>query len=312
MQLFHGNCLDEMSHIADNSVDLICTDLPYGVTNCDWDEVIPFNRFVIEKNKVLYWEDFLIRECKKNMPYKEILSQWNEISNLGMWDHFNRIIKERGAVLLFGMQPFSSLLVASNLKHFRYEIIYEKGSAKGFLNAKRRPLNAHENILVFYKRLSTYNFIKTTGHPRQTAKRHDIGCDVYGKTLKINNYDSTERYPRSVQFYSADTHLSSIHPNQKPVDLMEWLIKTYSNEGDVVLDACMGSGSTGVASLNLKRKFIGIEQDPIYFLKAKKRLESIQNILIKQGFVPSLKVMEKNLVKADSSNQLDLLEAMKC
>lgn len=276
MQLFHGNCLDVMSDIADNSVDLICTDLPYGVTNCYWDQVIPFNRYTVENRRVLYWDEFLIKRCKKNIPYNEIHQEWFEVSKLGMWDHFNRLIKDRGAVLLFGMQPFSSQLVASNIRNFRYEIIYEKGSAKGFLNANKRPLNAHENILVFYKKLPAFNPIKTTGHPRQTAKRHEIGCDVYGKTLNINNYDSTERYPRSVQFYSADTQLSSLHPNQKPIKLMEWLVESYSQKGDVVLDACMGSASTGVACINLEREFIGIEQDKTYFETAKNRLELLK------------------------------------
>lgn len=312
MQLFNGNCLEIMTEIADTSIDLICTDLPYGVTNCEWDEIIPFNSYVRESNKILYWEDFVANRSKKQVPYTEIIEEWKTYSKLGMWDHFNRIIKERGAVLLFGMQPFSSVLATSNLKDFRYEIIYEKPAAKGFMNAKRRPLNAHENILVFYKKLATYNPIKTTGHPRQRARRHDIGCDVYGKTLKINDYDSTERYPRSVQVFSADTQKSSIHPNQKPIALMEWLIHTYSNEGEVVLDACMGSGSTGVASINLKRKFIGIEQDPIYFLKAKSRLEQVIKDLHDQSPKYQSMLNQKIKVKPQIGHQLDFMESLQC
>lgn len=308
MKLINGNCLDVMAEIPDNSIDLICTDLPYGVTNCSWDAVIPFNRYIIEKNKTLYWEDFLIKRISNNVRYDELLDEWKSLSKLGMWDHFKRITKDRSAILLFGMQPFSSQLVSSNLKNFRYEIIYEKGSAKGFLNAKKRPLNAHENILVFYKKLPEFTPLKTTGHPRQRARRHDIGCDVYGKTLKINDYDSTERYPRSVQFFSTDTQKSHLHPNQKPIKLMEWLIKSYSKEGQVVLDACMGSGSTGVACMNLGREFIGIEQDPIYFIKAKKRLSmnfrSLANDSSNESTIEEISINQKEALH----EQLELME----
>ncbi|WMW72962.1 site-specific DNA-methyltransferase [Acinetobacter bereziniae] len=233
-KLLHGDCLERMSEIEDGTVDMILCDLPYGTTCCAWDTVIPFDQ---------------------------------------LWQQYERVIKENGAIVLFSAQPFTSLLVASNLKLYRYEWIYEKPSAKGFMNAKIQPLRAHENIEVFYKRKPTYNPIKTLGHERQRAKRRDIGCEAYGKTLQLSEYDSTERYPRSVQVFSADTQSSSLHPTQKPVSLCEYLIRTYTNAADLVLDNCMGSGTTGVACINTGREFIGIEKERKYFDIAKNRID---------------------------------------
>ncbi|HAV5484062.1 TPA: site-specific DNA-methyltransferase [Acinetobacter baumannii] len=232
--LQNGDCLELMRDIPDQSVNMILCDLPYGTTQCSWDSVIPF---------------------------------------APLWNHYERVIKDNGAIVLFSAQPFTTLLIASNLKIYRYEWIWEKTSPKGFMNAKIQPLRAHENIEVFYKKKPTYNPIKTKGHKRQRAKRRDIGCEAYGKTLKLNEYDSTERYPRSVQVFSSDTQKSSLHPTQKPVALCEYLIKTYTNPGDLVLDNCMGSGTTGVACLNTSRKFIGIEKDQNYFQIACNRIE---------------------------------------
>ncbi|HAD68277.1 MAG TPA: cytosine methyltransferase [Acinetobacter radioresistens] len=231
--LMHGDCLERMKEIESGSVDMILCDLPYGTTCCSWDAVIPFEP---------------------------------------LWAEYKRVIKENGAIVLFSAQPFTAMLIASNLKMYRYEWIYEKPSAKGFMNVNIQPLRAHENIEVFYKRKPTYNPIKTKGHNRQRAKRRDIGCEAYGKTLKLNEYDSTERFPRSVQVFSADTQNSSLHPTQKPVALCEYLIRTYTHAGETVLDNCMGSGSTGVACINTDRGFIGIEKEQKYFDIAQQRI----------------------------------------
>ncbi len=232
-ELFHGDCLDRMSEIESGTVDLILCDLPYGTTCCAWDVVIPFDQ---------------------------------------LWRQYERVIKDNGAIVLFAAQPFAAVLATSNLKLFRYEIIWEKSSATGFLNAKKQPLRAHENILVFYKSQPTYNPQKTFGHERKVAKRKDIGSEHYGKQLKVQPYDSTERYPRSVQVFSSDKQKSNFHPTQKPVALCEYLIRTYTNEGETVLDNTMGSGTTGVASINTGRKFIGIEKADDYFIVAENRL----------------------------------------
>ncbi|WP_051062114.1 DNA-methyltransferase [Acinetobacter sp. CIP 102129] len=223
-----------MKEIESGTVDMILCDLPYGTTCCSWDAVIPFEP---------------------------------------LWAEYERVIKPNGAIVLFSAQPFTAVLATSNLKLFRYEWIWEKPAATGFFNAHFQPLRAHENILVFYKAKPTFNPIKTFGHERKTAKRKDIGSEHYGKQVNIKSYDSTERYPRSVQLFSSDKQKSNFHPTQKPVALCEYLIRTYTNEGETVLDNTMGSGTTGVASINTGRRFIGIEKDTGYFATAKIRLD---------------------------------------
>lgn len=236
-----------MNNIPDKSIDMVLCDLPYGTTQCKWDIIIPF---------------------------------------VPLWEQYNRIIKDNGAVVLFGIQPFTSILVCSNLKMFKYEWIYEKTQPSGHLNAKRMPMRYHENVLVFYKKQPTYNPIKTFGHKRkvskgQIVKKSDVGNGCYGAQEKGANYDSTERYPKSVQIFSNGLmKQKSIHPTQKPVALLEYLIKTYTNENDLVLDNCFGSCSTGIACLNTNRNFIGIEKDEIYFNIGKKRMEEHENNIL--------------------------------
>jgi DNA modification methylase len=231
--LMLGDCLERMKEIESGTVDMILCDLPYGTTCCSWDAVIPFEP---------------------------------------LWAEYERVIKPNGAIVLFGAQPFTAVLACSNLKLFKYEWIWEKPAATGFLNAKLQPLRAHENALVFYKSQPTYNAQKTYGHERKTAKRKDIGSEHYGKQLNIKSYDSTERYPRSVQVFSSDKQKSNFHPTQKPVALCEFLIRTYTNDGETVLDNTMGSGTTGVACVNTGRHFIGIEKEEKYFEIAKERI----------------------------------------
>jgi len=226
-----------MNDIDDKSIDMILCDLPYGTTARNkWDVIIPFDM---------------------------------------LWEQYERIIKDNGAIVLTSQQPFTSKLIMSNEKLFRYEWIWEKTTATGHLNAKKMPMKAHENILVFYKKLPTYNAQKTTGHERKVSKaEHKTNCKM---TLNYNEhdfvtYDSTERYPRSVQVFSTDKQKSAIHPTQKPVSLFEYLIKTYTNEGETVLDNCSGSGTTAVACINTKRKYICIEQDEEYYNLSAERI----------------------------------------
>jgi site-specific DNA-methyltransferase (adenine-specific) len=184
-----------------------------------------------------------------------------------LWQQYERIIKDNGAIVLFSMQPFTAKLIMSNLKLYRYEWIWNKTQAKGHLNAKKRPLRAHENIEVFYKHQPVYNPQKTTGHKRKVSRsdycREGDGC--YGKEKRKSVYDSTERYPRTVQTYSNGDQSKHYHVTQKPVELCAYLIRTYTNAGDMVLDNCMGGGSTGVAAIQTGRRFIGIELDPESF-----------------------------------------------
>lgn len=232
--LMLGDCLERMKQIETGTVDMILCDLPYGTTCCSWDAVIPFEP---------------------------------------LWAEYERVIKENGAIVLFGAEPFSSHLRLSNLKLFKYDIIWDKVKGTGFLNAKKQPMRNHEIISVFYKKQCTYNPQKSTGHKlKKSSRGKHLQTDVYGEMKNDYVYESTERYPRSIQVFSTDTQNSSLHPTQKPVALCEWMIRTYTNEGETVLDNTMGSGTTGVACVNTGRAFIGIEQEQKYFEIAQERI----------------------------------------
>ena len=237
-ELFNDDCLERLKAVPDKTVDMILCDLPYGTTQCKWDSVIPFEP---------------------------------------LWEQYNRIIKDNGAILLFSSQPFTSALVMSNPKMYKYEWIWQKTHPKGHLNAKKMPMRAHENIEVFYKKPPLYNPQMTHGHKRKVANtnyiRESDGNSCYGREARNTSYDSTDRYPLDVQVFSNADQSKKLHPTEKPVELLEYLIKTYTNENDLVLDNCMGSGSTGVACKNLNRNFIGIELDENYFKIAKERID---------------------------------------
>lgn len=234
-QVYEGDCIDLLADLAENSVDMVLCDLPYGTTQCKWDTPLDLN---------------------------------------ALWDHYRRVVKPSGAIVLFAQTPFDKVLGASNLQDLKYEWIWEKTHATGHLNAKKMPMKAHENILVFYRQLPTYNPQKTTGHPPTNHNIRRISTQnntaLYGKaTQELVSGGLTDRYPRSVQTFKKDVQTSKdkpwMHPTQKPLALCEYLIQTYTNEGDTVLDNCAGSGSTLIAALNLKRRFVGIEKDTRYF-----------------------------------------------
>ena len=237
-KLYKGDCLEAMKTIADKSVDAIITDPPYGTTSCKWDSVIDFKL---------------------------------------MWEQLNRIIKPNGAIVLFGTQPFTSALIMSNIKSFKYEWVWFKNMGGNPLNAKKTPMKQHENILVFGNGKTNYYPIKeerAKSGLNRVRSSAIIGGNfkddaVYGKTNVIKTKYDDLRYPKTVQKFNVQRGL---HPTQKPVTLMEYLIKTYTNENETVLDFTMGSGTTGVASKNLNRKFIGIEQDEKYFKIASERI----------------------------------------
>lgn len=233
-RITQGDCLEVMKQIPDKSIDMVLCDLPYGSTQCKWDVIIPFDL---------------------------------------LWSEYNRVIKDNGAIVLFGSEPFSSTLRLSNIKNYKYDWVWDKVKGTGFLNAKRQPMRNHELVSVFYKKQCTYNPQKTTGHKlKKSTRTKELQTEVYGEMSKDYTYESTERYPRSIQVFSTDTQNSSLHPTQKPVALCEYLIKTYTNEGDVVLDNCLGSGTTAVAAINTNRQFIGIEREPEYVAIAKQRI----------------------------------------
>ena len=247
INLLHGDCLELMKDISDKSIDMILCDLPYGQTARNkWDSVIPFEP---------------------------------------LWEQYKRIIKDNGVIVLFGNGMFTADLMTSCKHMWRYNLIWEKTQPTGFLNANRMPLRSHEDICVFYKKLPTYNPQKTAGHARKVSTaEHKRSSKQSTNYNEVNNYsyDSTERFPRSVLKFAKDIQKSALHPTQKPVALLEYLIKTYTNDGDTVLDNCMGSGSTGVACLNTNRNFIGIELDEDYFNISKQRINETQNKILKE------------------------------
>lgn len=240
-ELYKGDCLEVMDELINKGVkvDCILADPPYGTTNCKWDSIIPFD---------------------------------------DMWERINKLIKSNGAICLFGSEPFASALRMSNIKKYKYDWYWIKEKGKGHLNAKKMPLKSVETISVFYNSPPTYNpqFEKGLPYQKINCSKSKLNKGVYGKTKEsydtINNgvrYPKTNLYFKSVQ--------RTVHPTQKPVELLEYLIKTYTSENEIVLDFTMGSGSTGVACLNTNRKFIGIELDDKYFDIAKNRIEDAYN-----------------------------------
>ena len=282
-KLYKGDCLEVMKDIPDKSIDMILCDLPYSTTRNHWDCAIPLNDHALLNNKAVEKQEFYLTQALDGLNKKEIDLLWKSNKKDGLWTHYNRIIKDNGVIVLFAQTPFDKILGNSNLKMLRYEWIWEKTTATGHLNAKKMPMKAHENILVFYKKLPVYNPQKTNGHkPTNSYTKHSDDGSNYGKTkIGISGGGNTDRYPRSVQVFKTDKQKCALHPTQKPVALCEFLIRTYTNPGATILDNTMGSGTVGVATLNVgeERKFIGIELDEKYFNIAKKRIEDVEKEL---------------------------------
>lgn len=236
-ELICGDCLEMLPFVPSKSVDMVFTDLPYGTTRNSWDCLIDLNV---------------------------------------LWKEYERVIKDDGVIALWAQSPFDKLLACSNMKLYRYEWVIEKTSATGFLNAHKMPMKAHEQILIFYKKLPQYNPQMEHGHVRKVStawhKRNSKATTNYGEH-GLTSYDSTDRYPRDVLKFKWDKQKSSLNPTQKPVAACEYMIRTYTSRGDTVLDSCMGSNSTGLAAIRLGRNYIGIEKDEEMFDIAANRLE---------------------------------------
>ena len=234
MDLYNDDCLKILPTLSEGSTDMVLVDLPYGQTECKWDSIIDLEK---------------------------------------MWQQLDRICKHTSAMIFFTTTKFGNILINSNPKQFRYDLVWEKSSSVGFLNANKMPLRSHEMMYVFYKKLPTYNPQKTgiqtqpTNDVRETNGR--IKPDLYGDKYRVKYEDKGDRHPRSV---IKCPNKKGKHPTAKPVELCEWLIKSYSNEGDTILDFTMGSGTTGVACKNTNRKFTGIEMDETYFKICEERL----------------------------------------
>ena len=243
MKLYNDDMFDVFSNIKPQSVDLLLTDFPYGTLNKkrnEWDKIIDYDKF-------WYYVDIL---CKPNC-----------------------------AIVSTAAQPFTSVLISTNYTNFKYCLVWEKSKSTGYLNAKKQPMRSHEDIVVFYKKQPTYNPQMTVGKPYDKGKAvRDV--IQYGKQTKAVHVKNTEgtRYPRSVLYFKTAEDEGKLHPTQKPIALYEYLVKTYSNEGDTVLDPCMGSGTTGIACLNTDREFIGIERDENYYTIAEERLKTDEQV----------------------------------
>ena len=237
MKLIHGDCLEEMDKLPDGCIDMVMTDPPYGTTACKWDAVIPL------------WP---------------------------MWNRLNRLIKPNGAIVMTASQPFTTTLIHSNMKMFKYCWVWDKKKHANAMLAKSQPLKIHEDIVVFSVGRHGYYPIKVEGKPRTDKKSKIKNGDNFGGKVVERQYSNPDGlyYPKSILEVSNANQRGKVHPTQKPVALMEYLIKTYTNEGETVLDFTMGSGTTGVACKNLNRDFIGIEKDDKYFEIAKKRINS--------------------------------------
>ena len=243
-KIYQGNCLEVMDRLIEEGVkfDMVLTDPPYGTTACKWDNVIPLNE---------------------------------------MWKRLNKLTKPNSAIALFGTEPFASTLRASNIENYKYDWYWKKTTVSGFANAKKMPLKDIETISIFYEKLPTYNpqgLIKIEAKAKKNSKTHTTRREkgitaLNGGRFKGEYTQEYTNYPRQILEFASEKWL---HLTQKPVPLLEYLIKTYTNEGDLVLDFTMGSGSTGVACLKTNRKFIGIEKEKEYFNISKNRLENIK------------------------------------
>jgi DNA modification methylase len=226
-QVLLGDCLERMKEIPDGSVDMILCDLPYGTSKCRWDTIIPFEP---------------------------------------LWKEYKRVIKTNGAMVLTASQPFTSVLIASNFKDYRYNWVWEKSKATGYLNAKKMPMKAHEDVCIFYQKPPLYNPQKWMSTPYYKGSAHRP-TEVYGKQREVLvENESGLRYPRTVQYFkTAESEGKTYHPTQKPISLFKYLIKTYTQENELVLDSCAGVGTTALAALRTNRKYICIENDQEYY-----------------------------------------------
>ena len=239
-KVYHMDCLEGMKLIKDRSVDMILCDLPYGTTNCKWDTIIPFE---------------------------------------ALWEQYKRIIKDNGAIVLTASQPFTSALVMSNPKMFKHDWVWHKSRSGSAITAKYRPVKRHEDILVFCKKSPKYNPQMTEGEPYYRKSSNNKKNDhKLGINANMETKNNGTRYPITIQYFKQNwSKQQQIHPTQKPVELFEYLIKTYSNEGDLILDNCMGSFTTAVACINTNRNYIGFELEEKYIKIGEKRLQDLKN-----------------------------------
>lgn len=267
-QLHMGDCLDFMRGLDAGSIDAIITDIPYGTTACDWDEIIPFHQFIKIQSKNYYHDEAIARLIHFGFTEQEAEEKWKEESKPGMWEGVKRVLKRNGVFVTTASQPFTSLLVCSNLEWFKYEWQWEKDQVTNPQLAKYMPLKNYESVLVFCEGTTAYN---PQNMKRTSIKRKPDSAGMnLGHLFESKSYTQEfTNYPKMTIYFETER---GEHPTQKPVALYEYLIRTYTNPGETVLDFCFGSGTTGVAAIQTGRKFIGCELKPEYFAIAEKRI----------------------------------------
>lgn len=283
-QAFNDDCFNIFPEIEDESIDMILCDLPYGTTACKWDTVIPLNDYVLINKKKLTEDEFFLKYFKQGLDYQETLSFWEENKKLGLWSHYKRIIKDDGAIVLFGSEPFSTTLRQSNLEMYKYDWIWQKNTVDGFFNSRCRPLKTIENISVFSPkqarakgdnmRYYPQGLIRVDKVNKESRKNTDEQHGYFRNSLNDTSYvQEYSNYPTETLKFDRDK--TRLHPTQKPVPLLEYLIKTYTKEGDLVLDNAAGVLSTAVACSKTNRNYIVIEKDKEYFDIGLERIKAV-------------------------------------
>lgn len=269
IDLRNVDCLSDLGlySLADNSIDLLVTDLPYGVTKAAHDTKIPLEDYIQvtirNKEKYLNLTDWLLHSFKQGLDYKKSMEYFKTNKKVGLMTELFRVVKDNGALIFFGQDKFSTEIMNSAMKYHRYNLIWNKKRTTGFLNANKMPLRQHEDILVFYKKPPTYHPQKVKGKPNHSrgSSKKPLTNNNYGSLLFVDNKDALKDMKHPTSIVTFDKPHPPVFATQKPTELMEWLINSYSNEGDVVLDCCVGSGTTALAAKNTNRDFIGFEKN---------------------------------------------------
>lgn len=276
-KVYNEDCLIGMEKIRDNSIDMILCDLPYGTTQNKWDCVIPLNDYIEleikDKKQCLNQKDYQLYCFENEISLEQSKKDWKKNYKKGLWTHYNRIIKDNGAIVLTSQGNFTSKLIASNEKMFKYKMVWEKSKSTNFLNSKKQPLRKYEDICVFYKKQPTYNPQMSKGKAYNKGVRKDQLTGSYGTFKPTEVKSDGERYPTDIVYFkTAESEGKVYHPTQKPIELGKYLIKTFTNENEVILDNTCGSGSFLVASVLEKRNFIGFEKNEDVHLFKKEKI----------------------------------------
>lgn len=285
-ETYNQNCIEVLKNI-ELKFDLILCDLPYNTTSLEWDVIIPMEDYIIDNKKNLNLKQYMEKSFKEGLCYDDFLNNWNKNKVNGLWYYYDKVIKNNGAIVLFSSHPFTNYLINTKPKEYKYyEIIWDKVQPTGALTVKKRPMKQHENILVFYKEQPTYNRqmsdrpqkdIRVNAIRNKNNQKNNLNYDHVGKieTKYAVDYDPTKVNPKTIIKYTKQpTRQKNLHPTQKPIELLEYLIKTYSNECELVLDNTAGSFSTAIACINTNRSYVCIERDSQYYNIGIKRINN--------------------------------------